>query len=212
MNKTLCDSGFYSYISEKSENIVSNTKSSLRLEEIIKQVEGQSFPPVEKWNPDFCGDIDMRIAVDGRWYYMGTPIGREKMVRLFASVLRKDEDGKTYLVTPVEKLGVIVDDAPFVATELNVVEENSARYFHFKTNVGDEVIAGTDHPIRVVEDEESGEPRPYIRIRGRLDALISRSVFYELAEYATIVERDGEAVFVLETHDGSYVLGSDKDA
>ncbi|UTW54459.1 DUF1285 domain-containing protein [Kordiimonas sp. SCSIO 12610] len=188
---------------------MTNTKSNLRLEEIVKQIGKQSFPPVERWNPDFCGDIDMRIAVDGTWYYMGTPIGREKMVRLFASVLRKDEDGKTYLVTPVEKIGITVDDAPFVATELNVVEEDDGRYLHFKTNVGDEVIAGPEHPLWVVENNLNGEPRPYIRIRGRLDALISRSVFYQLASMAELHDNtDAGKSFVVETANGLYHLGN----
>ena len=153
----------------------------------------------------------MRIAVDGSWHYMGTPIGREKMVKLFASVLRKDEDGKTYLVTPVEKIGITVDDAHFIVTSMSVVEESGERYLHFTTNVGDEVIAGPDHPVWVIEDNTSKEPRPYIRIRGRLDALISRAVYYELANLAEIETIDGDRAFVVKTADQVYRLGSAED-
>ncbi|WP_286828186.1 MULTISPECIES: DUF1285 domain-containing protein [Kordiimonas] len=166
--------------------MAAKTDTGLKLEDILKQLEGQKRPPVEKWNPDFCGDIDMRIAADGTWFYMGTPITRERMVKLFATVLRKDEDGKTYLVTPVEKIGITVDDAPFVAVHLDRIEDGDQTAFKFTTNVGDEVIAGPDHPIRVEVNEETGEPRPYIHVRGRLEALINRSVFYELVEWAEL--------------------------
>lgn len=157
----------------------------------MKQVGDQRFPPVEKWHPDFCGDIDMRIASDGTWFYMGTPIGREKMVKLFASVLRKDEDGKTYLVTPVEKIGITVDDAHFVATSVEFAESDSGPSLCFTTNVGDVVVAGAENPIRVDVDSVTGEPRPYLLVRGRLEALIARSVYYELIEKGDIEEVDG---------------------
>lgn len=157
----------------------------------MKQVGDQQFPPVEKWHPDFCGDIDMRIASDGTWFYMGTPIGREKMVKLFASVLRKDDNGKTYLVTPVEKIGIAVDDAPFVATSVEFAQTDSGSSLCFTTNVGDVVVAGADHPIRVNVDTTTGEPRPYLLVRGRLEALIARSVYYELIEKGDIEVVDG---------------------
>ncbi|NVJ70448.1 MAG: DUF1285 domain-containing protein [Alphaproteobacteria bacterium] len=160
----------------------------LNLEDILKQLEGKKHPPVERWNPDFCGDIDMRIASDGTWFYMGTPITRDRMVRLFSTVLRKDEDGKTYLVTPVEKIGITVDDAPFVATQMDHIQDGDKEAFKFTTNVGDEVIAGPDHPIRVEVNEETGEPRPYVHVRGRLEALIARPVFYDLVERAALKE------------------------
>jgi len=157
----------------------------------MKQVGDQRFPPVEKWHPDFCGDIDMRIASDGTWFYMGTPIGRKKMVKLFASVLRKDEDGKTYLVTPVEKIGITVDDAHFVATSVEFAAGEEGASLCFTTNVGDAVVADKDHPIRVDVDQETGEPRPYLLVRGRLEALIARSIYYELIERGDIEEIDG---------------------
>jgi hypothetical protein len=157
--------------------------------------KSRGLPPVEKWNPDFCGDIDMRIARDGTWYYMGSPIGRPAMVRLFSSVLRKDADGKTYLVTPVEKLGITVDDAHFVAVAMRREGEGRGQTLIFTTHVGDEVAAGPDHPIRVERNVESGEPTPYIHVRGRLEALIARAVYYDLVALGHEEEHDGERRF-----------------
>ncbi|WP_020400002.1 DUF1285 domain-containing protein [Kordiimonas gwangyangensis] len=188
-----------------------STKTQIKLEDIIKQVEGQRYPPVEKWNPDFCGDIDMQIKRDGTWFYMGTPIGRKRMVRLFSTVLRKDEDGKTYLVTPVEKVGIEVEDAHFVATSVEAVGEGTDKAFKFTTNVGDEVIADADHPIRVEVDEATGEPRPYILVRGRLEALIARSVFYELVENAETVTKDGGARLAITSRGTTFSLGDIDD-
>ncbi len=175
----------------------------------MKQVGDRRFPPVEKWHPDFCGDIDMRIASDGTWFYMGTPIGREKMVKLFASVLRKDGDGKTYLVTPVEKIGITVDDAPFLATSVEFAESdsNSGLSLCFTTNVGDAVIAGTDHPIRVEVDSETGEPRPYLLVRGRLEALIARTVYYELIEQGNIEDNNGVSCCSITSNSVRFSLG-----
>ena len=140
--------------------------------------------PVERWNPPYCGEIDMRIASDGTWYYRGSPIGREALVRLFSTVLRKDDDG-IYLVTPVEKMKITVEDAPFIAVRV----DREGETLKFLTNVGDTVEAGADNPIRVQMDEETGEPRPYLHVRRGLEALIARPVFYELAEMAK--PRDG---------------------
>ena len=161
-----------------------NTHSSFNLESFLKEISDQKFPPVEKWNPDFCGDIDMRIAADGTWFYMGTPIARQRMVKLFSTVLRKDADGKTYLVTPVEKIGITVDDAHFITTNVETHGDGSEQVLSFTTNVGDKIVADAEHAIRVVIDPNTQEPRPYILVRGRLEALISRSVFYELVELA----------------------------
>lgn len=152
-------------------------------------------PPVERWNPPFCGDIDMRIATDGTWFYMGTPIGREALVKLFASVLRRDEDGKTYLVTPVEKCGITVDDAPFVAVEMHAQGDGPDQRLTFRTNVGDVVEAGADHPLRFVIDAENGGLKPYVLVRGRLEARLGRAVMYELVEHGTEAVVDGRAWF-----------------
>jgi len=154
-------------------------------------------PPVHLWNPPFCGDLDMRIARDGTWFYLGTPIGRPALVKLFASVLRRDEDGKTYLVTPVEKVGITVDDAPFVAVDYRVEGSGRGRTITFVTNLGDEAAAGPEHPIRVVRDPETGEPSPYIHIRARLEALIDRKTFYRLTELGERAPHDGASWFGL---------------
>lgn len=138
--------------------------------------------PVEQWEPEFCGDIDMRIARDGVWFYMGSPIGRIGMVQMFASVLRRDSDGKYYLVTPVEKVGIRVDDAPFVAVEMKREGIGREQVLSFRTSVDDWTVAGTACPIRVTLAPETLEPSPYVLVRGRLEALINRAVFYDLVE------------------------------
>lgn len=140
------------------------------------------LPPVERWNPSFCGDLDIRISADGRWHYLGTPIGREPLVRLFASVLRKDEDGRHYLVTPVEKIGITVEDAPFIAVEMHAEGTGKKRLITFRTNVGDVVTADADHPLRFVDEPQTGGLKPYLTVRGRLEALLSRPLLYELAD------------------------------
>lgn len=187
---------------------VSLDAKSLKLEDILKHIDGQKKPPVDKWNPEFCGDIDMRIASDGSWFYMGTPITRERMVRLFASVLRKDADGKTYLVTPVEKIGITVDDAHFVAVRADEVSGDMGKGIKFTTNVGDEIVAGPDNPIRVDVNADSGEPRPYVLVRGRLEALIARPVFYELVELARASEAGDVTELLLDSLGATFSLGS----
>ena len=139
---------------------------------------GRGPSPVHLWNPANCGEIDVRIARDGTWFYQGSPIGRPALVRLFSTVLRRDPDG-FWLVTPVEKLRIAVEDAPFVAIGLELLEG----VLRFATNVGDVVEAGPEHPVRV-ETGKGGAPRPYLRVRGELDALILRPVFYELVAMA----------------------------
>ncbi len=148
-----------------------------------KQAPGRGLPPVHLWNPAHCGEIDIRIRKDGVWFHEGTPIGREALVRLFSTVLRLDPDGY-HLVTPVEKMKIVVEDAPFIATRVDRVGEA----LRFLTNVGDEVDAGPDNAIRVEVDAGTGEPRPYLHVRRGLEALIARPVFYELVEMAD--ERD----------------------
>jgi len=144
---------------------------------------GRSLPPVERWNPPHCGDIDIRIARNGTWYHQGTPFARRELVRLFSTILRKDADGY-HLVTPGEKMRIRVDDAPFVAVLLRSEGEGPQQRLIFTTNVGDETIAGEENPIRVENNEVTGEPSPYVHVRRGLEALISRSVFYQLADLA----------------------------
>lgn len=144
----------------------------------------RGMPPLEKWNPPFCGDIDMQIKRDGTWFYEGTPIGRPGLVKLFASILWREGD-KYFLVTPVEKVGITVEDAPFVAVDFN----RKGDALEFETNLGDRVTAGPDFPIRVARDAETGEPSPYVRIRRNLEALIDRKSFYRLVDEG--VHHDG---------------------
>lgn len=153
------------------------------LEGVAAAVKGageRGLPPVHLWNPAHCGEIDIRIRKDGVWFHEGTPIGREALVRLFSTVLRLDPDGY-HLVTPVEKMKITVEDAPFIAVRV----DREGEALRFTTNVGDVVEAGPDNIIRVETDPVSGEPRPYLHVRRGLEALIARPVFYELAEMAT---------------------------
>jgi len=153
-----------------------------------KQAPGRGLPPVHLWHPAHCGEIDIVIKKNGLWFHEGTPIGREALVRLFSTVLRKDPDGYV-LVTPAEKLSIKVEDAPFVAVRVDANADDAGEpVLVFTTNVGDQVEAGPDHPIRVEMDPHTGEPRPYVHVRAGLEALINRPVFYEVAELAS--ERD----------------------
>ncbi|MGQ3018455.1 DUF1285 domain-containing protein [Phenylobacterium sp.] len=154
-----------------------------------KQAPGRGLPPVHLWNPAHSGEIDIVIKADGRWVHEGATINRAPLVRLFSTVLRRDPDGY-WLVTPVEKMKITVEDAPFIATALDAGADAEGRpVLRFATNVGDEVEAGPDHLIRVEIDPATDEPRPYLHVRRGLEALISRPVFYELVEMAQ--ERDG---------------------
>jgi len=161
---------------------------------------GKGLPPVEKWNPPFCGDLDIVIKRDGIWFYMGTPIGRAPLVRLFSTVLRRDEDGKTYLVTPVEKVGITVEDAPFVAVEMNRVESDGEPVLTFRTNVGDTVEAGPETPLRFAVVGETDQLKPYVLVRGRLEALLARPVMYELISHGEELEVGGELMFALRSN------------
>lgn len=168
--------------------------------------KAQGLPPVHLWNPAFCGDIDMRIARDGTWYYLGTPIGRKPMVRLFSTILRRDED-KWFLVTPVEKVGITVEDAPFVAVTLEVEGEGEDQRLHFTDNVENRFTAGPEHPLRVITDDVTGEPAPYITVRGNLDALIHRNVFYQLVDLAITREVNGQRLLGVWSDGEFYSLG-----
>jgi hypothetical protein len=153
-------------------------------------------PPVHLWNPPFCGDIDMRIARDGTWFYQGTPIGRPGLVKLFSSILKREGDAY-FLVTPVEKVGIMVDDAPFVAIDFEAEGDGAAQQLHFVTQVEDRVTAGPDHPIRVLRDPGTGEPSPYILVRANLEALIDRKSFYRLIDLCSHASHEGERWFGL---------------
>ncbi|HEX8046949.1 DUF1285 domain-containing protein [Rhizobium sp.] len=181
------------------------TSDAASLAALISRAAGDNggrkkgLPPVDRWNPPFCGDIDMEIRADGTWFYMGTPIGRAPLVRLFSTVLRKDADEKTYLVTPVEKVGIRVVDAPFVAVEMSVTERDGKRLLTFRTNVGDVVEAGREHPIRFVIRGDNDELKPYLHVRGRLEALVTRAVMYDLVELGETVEIAGRDMFCVRS-------------
>ena len=177
-----------------SQNIVKPSADSLAASASAAAKGG--LPPVERWNPPFCGDLDMRIARDGTWFYLGTPIGRPALVRLFSSILKKE--GENYfLVTPVEKVGITVDDAPFVAVDVEAEGTGRDMALSFTTHVGDRVTAGPDHPIRVERDPDTGEPSPYVLIRRNLEALIDRKSFYRLVDLGAHEDRDGTRWFGL---------------
>jgi len=156
--------------------------SRLSLAEIARLADERRLPPIASWNPQHCGTSDMHIARDGTWYHQGSPIGRPEMVRLFSTILRREPDGSYVLVTPVEKLDIEVEDAPFVAVEVKNEGEGKQRALAFRLNTGDLLIAGADHPIRLRERSEG--PHPYLEVRSGLDALLARPVYYELAELA----------------------------
>ena len=157
------------------------TPSAEGLAASLTAAKTRGLPPVHLWNPPFCGDLDMRIARDGTWFYQGTPIGRPALVKLFSTIIKKEE-GKYFLVTPVEKVGITVDDAPFVAVDFTATGAGRERVLTFETNVGDTAAAGSNHPLRVERDPETGEPSPYVLIRTNLEALIDRKSFYRLVD------------------------------
>ena len=151
-------------------------------------------PPVERWNPPFCGDLDMRIAADGTWFYMKTPIGRQALVKLFASILKREGE-KYFLVTPVEKCGIKVDDAPFLAVELDAQDSADGRVLSFRTNVDDWVQCGPRHALRFDPEPGTGGLKPYLHVRRDLWAKVTRPLFFDLVELGEEREVDGRAMF-----------------
>ena len=167
-----------------------------------KQAPGRGLPPVHLWNPAHCGEIDIVIKRNGLWFHEGTPIGREALVRLFSTVLRKDPEGYV-LVTPVEKLAIKVEDAPFIAVRV----DRAGAALRFVTNVGDIVEAGPENPIRVQMDPRTGEPRPYVHVRRGLEALIARSVFYEIADMAEERDTGAGRAMCVSSHGAWFEVG-----
>jgi hypothetical protein len=160
----------------------------------LARTGGKGPPPVERWNPPFCGDLDMRIATDGSWFYMKTPIGRPALVKLFASVLKREGDSY-FLVTPVEKCGITVDDAPFLAVELNIEDGAEGRVLHFRTNVDDWVACGPQHALRFEPEAGTGGLKPYLHVRRDLWAKVTRALFFDLVEIGEEREVDGKTMF-----------------
>jgi len=170
---------------------------------VARQAGERGLPPVHLWNPPFCGDLDMRIAADGTWYYLKTPIGRQALVKLFASVLKREDDSY-YLVTPVEKCGIVVEDAPFLAVELNVERGERGQVLRFRTNVDDWVACGPGHALRFEPEDGTGGLKPYLHVRRDLWAKVTRALFYDLVELGEEREVGGELMFGVAS-DGEFV-------
>lgn len=181
------------------------------LEALARGAAQAGAPPVERWQPPYCGDIGLKIRSDGVWLYQNSPIRRERLVQLFASVLRKDADGRTYLVTPAEKVDVEVEDAPFLAVEMEASGAGEAQQLAFRTNVGDVIACGPEHPLRFAA-APGGGLKPYVRVRGRLDALLTRALVYDLAALAverTQQQPDGREVRQTGIWSGGAFFGID---
>ena len=159
-----------------------------------KQAGGKGPPPVHLWNPPFCGDLDMRIAADGTWFYLKTPIGRPALVKLFASVLKREGE-RYFLVTPVEKCGITVEDAPFLAVELKAEQGKQGQLLHFRTNVDDWVACGREHALRFEPEPETGGLKPYLHVRRDLWAKVTRALFYDLVEFGEERDIGGKRMF-----------------
>ena len=161
---------------------------------VARQAARRGPPPVHLWNPAFCGDLDMRIASDGTWFYLKTPIGRPALVKLFASVLKREGD-KYFLVTPVEKCGIVVEDAPFLAVELRAEQAGEGQVLHFRTNVDDWVACGREHALRFEPEPETGGLKPYLHVRRDLWAKVTRALFYDLVELGEERDVKGQRMF-----------------
>lgn len=172
---------------------------------LSEQSASNSLPPVEKWNPKITGDIDIRIAADGTWYHEGTAIQRLELVRLFSSVLWREGD-EYFLVTPVEKVRIKVDDAPLLVTDVEFLDHDGMQVVRFRTRVGDWFTLDAQHPLRV-ETSPEGEPRPYVLVRRNLEALLHRNVFYRLIEHAQERNVQGRCEWFLRSTDTDFVLG-----
>lgn len=180
---------------------VSAAIDSVSLEALVSRAvpTGRKLPPVEMWDPASDTDIGMEIRSDGTWFHGGTPITRQPLIRLFSTVLRKDADGRTYLVTPVEKVVVHVADAPFIGVEMSVTQREAEQVLTFRTNVGDVVEAGPDHPLRFETSGGDKALKPYLHVRGRLEALISRAVAYDLAQLGQPERVDGVDTYCIRS-------------
>jgi uncharacterized protein len=190
-------------VASSSERTPGNALSRL-VEALGPEAARKGPPPVERWNPAYCGEIDMRIAVDGTWHYMGTPINRPALVRLFSTILRKDPE-RYVLVTPVERVGIAVEDVPFLAVEMAVDGEGENRQIAFRTNVDDLVQTSSEHPLRFESDPDGGV-KPYVRVRGDLWARLTRALALDLVAMGETREVAGEAVFGIRTKDAFFPI------
>jgi hypothetical protein len=192
--------------------MIKDVNSSDALDGIVRHAgpAGKGAAPVHLWNPPFCGDLDMRIAADGSWYYLGTPIGRPALVKLFASVLKREGD-KYFLVTPAEKCGITVDDVPFMAVEMQIEDRARDRVLNFRTNVDDWVACGVDHGLRFDLEPDTGGLRPYLHVRDGLWAKVTRALFYDLAELGEERDVAGERMFGVAS-DGAFFAMAPADS
>jgi uncharacterized protein len=177
----------------------------------LGRLASRKLPPVEKWNPPFCGEIDIRIAADGTWFYLKTPIGRPALVRLFASVLKREGD-KYFLVTPVEKCGIVVDDAPFLAVELRAEQSVHGRVLNFRTNVDDWVPCGPDHALRFEPEPATGGLKPYLHVRRDLWAKVTRALFFDLVELGEEQDVEGRGMFGVSSMGTFFPMASAEQA
>ncbi len=195
-----------------------NMKQSLpidRLQALLEARSSEHLPPIDSWNPPYCGDVGLAVRADGTWTYQGSPIGRMALVRLFARVLKREAGGRYYLVTPAEKVDVRVEDAPFLAVEMQIEGKDADQRLYFRTNVDDVVACGLEHPLRFVTEPGSGGLKPYLHIRARLEALVSRALYYDLVDLAQPIPGDpagrlgvwsGGAMFTVEPGDPGLIL------
>ena len=173
----------------------------------ISKFEEEKFPPVHLWNPPLCENVEMKIDRNGRWYFMNSPIGRERMVKLFSKVLRLDKDGEYYLVTPVEKIRIEVEERPFVIIDYQLSYEEGEQVISFETNIGDVFVLDGNHPIQVEINPRTGEPKPYVLVRSNLEGLISRNIYYKLIDISELKKIATKEVLVLRSHKKDFEIG-----
>jgi len=185
-------------MSQNPENLVT---------QVQKTTKNLSRPPLEKWHPELSGDIDLRISRDGQWIHKGEPLGRESIVRLFSTILRREEDEQYYLVTPVEKWRIQVEDTPLLAHSVEVEGSGVDQIIRLTTNVGETLEVGNEHPLDVSSYETSGQPRPLVRVRHGVDARLVTAAYYDLAEHVVEETVDGEPVLGVFSHGNFYKIG-----
>ena len=174
---------------------------------VISNYKDKKLPPVHLWNPPLCENVEMKIDREGRWFFMNSPIGRERMVELFSKVLRLDEDGEYYLVTPVEKIRIEVEERPFLIIDYQLIKKDDKQVISFETNTEDIFLLDKDHPINVNINPKTGEPKPYVLVRSNLEGIISRNIYYKLIELAETKKVEGEQILVLKSDNQDFEIG-----
>lgn len=174
---------------------------------VISNYKDKKLPPVHLWNPPLCENVEMKIDREGRWFFMNSPIGRERMVELFSKVLRLDEDGEYYLVTPVEKIRIEVEERPFLIIDYQLIKKDEKQVISFETNTKDIFFLDKDHPINVKTNPKTGEPKPYVLVRSNLEGIISRNIYYKLIELAETKKVEGEQILVLKSDNQDFEIG-----